>query len=38
MDVFIFLPLDYTNVAGLPSDDVQYWKYVINRSSGITVL
>lgn len=34
-DFFIFRPLDHTVVAGLPSNKVQHWEYVVKGVSGI---
>lgn len=38
MHFSIFEPLDHTIIAGLPSDDIQQWKYAINEGSGISVI
>lgn len=32
------LVMNFTNIAGLSSDDVQHWEYVINGGSEISIL
>lgn len=38
MDFFIFQSLDHTNIAALPSNDVQHGEYVINGGLVISDL